>query len=733
MPLLYDGSVYHAPHSNLVAANRPLDAMAEHLHRGNALWLLDNGQWFEHGLWRQQWAYDAATGDRAYASAQKTCWFVAPYYVQPTLDALDVVICGRVQTQAVSPISGSNKVTVWAELAGVGEVKAEFSATSNYSDLRLTIPITNRPARPFVTQLRLWVKSEITEEVDTGFRGTLVISPDIVATNAGSTALEAFYPAETYPAPSSSTYGEHATTMEGQVMDHIYRRTESQMVVYPPNTATGDMALVRLSYLQTRGFALKETHDVTLYPPEEIRALIPLLGQSASQPAAAYLTALTRPQLVSLGHPGQLDYARCTGADLPEGYTTPFQWRTVTAGEGSSTIHRQPLWLDEADAEIEVRVLYVPVYVLPDYQRGEFDTLNAEGVGAEWTFSAGLVEYVDASGDPVTLGTGESEAAITHLPTDTSGVWPLLVQRRWAAGLLGDDYAPADERPTYKEGQLFGPDMALVREAVVRVSLTDAPTDKAACIEVSALQTGTLDFNAPTYATNPTADDRVQLVVVGLSIWAKYPGRLAAAAPTPYTGKAIASEAAIPTVTRFVVGQPVRAADWLELGAQANRLWARRGARGVGRWFEEATDLGEPWVTQSTSYVQISGYTDANERLSNFCGPAWALHHVEPDSGKVRVTLEAHGRAIDLQVGIYALDTGALLDTLTVSASDWELMSDTVELTVAASHEGGSTANPKRLVLLKIEARTNGVGTTARLTYWQLREEPITDTADLPR
>lgn len=728
MPLLYDGSVYHAPHSNLVAANRPLDAMAEHLFRGNALWLLNNGNWFEHGFWRQQWAYDAATGDRAYASAQKTCWFVAPYYVQPTLDALDVVICGRVQTQAVSPISGSSKVTIWAELAGVGEVKAEFAATSNYSDLRLTIPVTNRPARPFVTQLRLWVKSEITEEL-----GSPVLTG--LASEAGEVAATGLYPVEsTWPAPNSSTYNEQAVLLTTNVADHLHSYDGDRMIAYPaPPGITQSAQRVRLSYLQTRGFALKETHDVTLYPPEEIRALIPLLGQSASQPAAAYLTALTRPQLVSLGHPGRLDYARCTGADLPEGYTTPFQWRVVTAGEGSSTIHRQPIWLDEPDAEIEVRVLYVPVYVLPDYQRGEFDTLNAEGVGAEWTFSAGFVEFVDASGDPVPLGTGESEAAITHLPTDTSGVWPFLVQRRWAAGLLGDDYLPADERPTYKEGQLFGPDMALVREAVVRVSLTDAPTDKAACIEVSAFQTGTLDFNAPTYASNPTADDRVQLVVVGLSIWVKYPGRLAAANPTPYTGKAIASEAAIPTVTRFVVGQPVRAADWLELGAQANRLWARRGARGVGRWFEEATDLDEPWVTQSTSYVQISSYADANERLSNFCGPAWALHHVEPDSGKVRVTLEAHGRAIDLRVQLYALDTGALLDTLTVSASDWELMSNTVELTVANSHEGGSTANPKRLVLLKVEARTNGVGTTARLTYWQLREEPITDPADLPR
>lgn len=726
---LYDGTRFIAPHSDCLDPNRPLSTLVEHIFRNDVKWLLVNGNWFTHGLWRQQAARDAATGDRAYASANWTCWHIAPYIVSPTLDTLEVVICGRVQTQAVAPITGSNKVTIRAELAGVGRVDLVVNATSNYEDFRLVIPVTNKPARPFTTQLRLWVKSEVTEFVGSAISADFGLEP---AEIAGS----GLYPNESgWPAPASGTYNEQATILADGARDHIYNSAEDRMIAHQINGPIFGLQAqrARLSYLQVRGFALREVYAPALYPQEEIRALIPLLGSAVGQVPLALTAAFARPQLVTLGPPGQLDYSRCTGADLPEGYTTPFQWRAITGTENYPAIVRQPLWLDEAACDIEIRILYVPVYVVKGYDAGTFETLTTEGADAEWSFFASLATFTDGTGDATGLEEVGATVAVTHMPTDRSGVWPFLLQRRWAAGALGDKYAPGDERPTYKEGQLFGPDFALLKEAVVRLRQTGAPTDKAVCLEVSAARTGALTIRTPTTVTDPDDPDRAQLVVVGMSVWVHYLGADAPLEPESYSGKKIADEAAIPPTTRFVVGTPGRSRDWMELGAQANRLWARRGARGPGRWFEEATDLGEPWVTQSTSYTAISSYTGMNERLSNFCGPLWMLHHVEPDSGKVRVTLEAHGRAIDLKVELYALDTGALLDTLTTSAADWELMTDTIELTVAQSHEGGSTANPKRLVLLKVEARTNGIGTTARLTYWQLREEPITDIADLPR
>lgn len=729
MPL-YDEDEFVGINAACVQDDQPLDAFVERLFWHDERWLLTKGNWLHHGLWREKVLYDESAGDRAYASVNETCIFVAPYVVQPTLSSLELVICGRVNTEAPSPTAGRNKVSLRAELAGVGSISASFDATTNYTDLRLIIPVTQRPGRPFATQLRVWIRSEQTELVDTGFRGTLVLSRDVVTTNAGSTALDPFYLTEVQPAPSSRSFNDHATAMDTLLMDHIFRRTESQMVVHPSAVESGDVRLVRLSYLQMRGFTLREVHAPAVYPPEEIRALIPLLGQTAAQHPVALLAALARPQLVSLGHPGLLDYSRCNGTDLPEGYTTPFQWRAILGDEGYQTIHRQPLLLDEARGRLEIRILHIPVYAVTDYQRGEFDALQEDAPRAEWTFYAGLSDYSDGSGAP---NAGEEASSvvdgIAHLPTDTSGVWPFLLQRRWAAASAG--WEPGAERPTYKEGHLWGADMALVQEAVVSVSLEGVAVDKATCLEITASLTGDAPVIAvPTGETDATNPNRLQLVVVGVSVWAHYAGGVSA--PVTYTGKQIATEAAIPSPLRFAVGGAVRALDWQGLAEQANRLWARRGSRGLGRWFEEASDLGQPWVTQSTTPTASAGYAGVNERLSNISGPAWCLHDVEPAADRVRLYLEAHGRNINLTAAVYALDTGALLGTLSTSAADWELMSDTLELTTAQASEGGSTVNPRRLLLIQILAESATDGGTGRLTYWQLREEPITNPADLP-
>lgn len=729
MPLYADDE-FVGINAACVQEDQPLDAFVERLFWHDEKWLLTNGNWLHHGLWREKVLYDQSAGDRAYASVQESCIFVAPYVVPPTLSSLELVICGRVNTQAPSPAAGTNKVRIKAELAGVGSIASFFDATTNYADLRLTIPVTQRPGRPFATQLRIWILSQQTELVDTGYRGIIALSQDIITTNSTSTALDPFYLTEVQPSPSTRSFNDHASVMDGLVMDHIYRRGESQMVVHPSAVESGDVRLVRLSYLQMRGFALREVHAPAVYPPEEIRALIPLLGQTAAQHPVALLSALARPQLVSLGHPGQLDYSRCTGSDLPEAYTTPFQWRAILGDEGYQTIHRQPLLLDEARGRLEIRILYVPVYVVTDYTRGTFEALQEDAPRAEWTFYGGLSAYEDGSGAPVPGDESSSVVGgVAHLPTDQSGVWPLLLQRRYAGD--AGAWAPGDERPTYKEGHLYGPDLALVQESVVSVPLDGVATDKATCLEITASLTGAAPVIAvPTGEADATNPNRLQLVVVGVSVWAHYAG--GESAPVTYTGKQIAGEAAIPSPLRFAVGGAVRALDWQGLAEQANRLWARRGSRGLGRWFEEASDLGRPWVTQSTTPTATAGYTGVNERLSNISGPAWCLHDVEPAADRVRLYLEAHGRNINLTCAVYALDTGALLGTLSTSAADWELMSDTLELTTAQASEGGSTANPRRLLLIQILAESATDGGTGRLTYWQLREEPITNPAGLP-
>jgi hypothetical protein len=725
----FDGHKFIAPNASGFAPNQPLDAWGEAIFRADEMWLLKHGNWHHHGFWREQTAYNASSGDRAYASAQLTCWFAAPYYVLPTMSSIDVVICGRVQTMGGS----TAQVKIVAELAGVGKVEARFTETSNYEDLRLTIPITKPVAAPFMTQLRLWVQCERTGDVTVS-----APAESLIKLYPCEVAIDNLYTGESYPAPSSSSFNEQATSTTQGLSDHIRSWAVDRMIAYPPPEIAGfggEAKRVYLSYLQVRGFTIREHYTPQLYPAAEIRALIPVLGQTTSQHPAALLAALRRPQLISLGHPGELDYSRVNDT-LPEGYTTPFQWVTAYGSwEDPQTVWGQPVLLDEEDVELEIRVLYLPTYVIPDYATGKLDDLLAAASTADWELELTATTYADGSATPSLVGTqAVTLAAAAHLPTDQSGVWPILLQRRWSGAealSTPSAYEPGELRPTYKEGQLFGPDFALLSEAVIRLPLTGSPTDKAVCLSLSAARTGEITFNAPTAATNEDEADRIQLVIVGMSVWAHYTGSTTPATPPATSGKTIADRADIPSLLRYTVGQAVRSADWQALAAQANRLWARRGSRGIGRVYREDSIYGNAWVTDSTTPTADSGISDVNERLSNFSGPVWLLHEVEPDRGAVRLYLEAHGRNCELTCEAFAVDTGASLGAITTTADDWELMSGVLDLAVSASHEGGSTANPKRLILFELLLKTPVSG-IAQLSYWQLREEPITDTADLP-
>lgn len=741
----YDGHKFIAPNALGFAPGQPLDAWGEAIFRADEMWLLKHGNWHHHGLWREKTAYNEAGGDRAYASAQATCWFAAPYYALPTMTSVDIVICGRVQTIG----SSSAQVTVTAELAGIGKVKVTFGQTSNYEDMRITIPITAPVGAPFMTQLRLWVQSGITGGTGkVGAYHPTTFAGGITRTLEVGVTPPDIYPAQSWPSPSATTLGEQATALpSGGFWDHILRGPDGVFMVstalpdqLPPDGAP-NFKTVYLSYLQVRGFTVRENFTPELYAASEIRALIPVLGQTTSQHPAALLAALRRPQLLSLGHPGELDYSR-VNVDLPEGYTTPYQWVTCYGSwTGPSTVWSQPVLLDEADVELEIRILYLPTHVLPDYSVGKLDDLLKDAALTTWELELSATTYADGSAAPSLVGTKTTTlAGAAHLPTDQSGVWPILRQRRWACGefesgfvgySMPSAYEPGEIRPTYKEGQLFGPDFALLSEAVIKLPLTGAPTDKAVCLALTATRTGTITINAPTAASNPDDADRMQLVIVGMSVWAHHKGSSTPASVAAPSGKTIADKADIPALLRYAVGQPVRSADWIALAAQANRLWARRGSRGIGRVYKEGSIYGAAWVSNSTTSTGASAVTGVNERLSNISGPGWMLHEVEPDRGAVRLYLEAHGRNCQLTCQVYALDTGTLIGTITTTASDWELMSGVLDLPLSASHEGGSTANAKRLVLIKLLLKVPISG-IAQLSYWQLREEPITDTADLP-
>ena len=728
----FDGSKFIALRNEALADDKPHDAWLEAALRAGELWLLKHGDWHHHGYWRNRTAHNDSTGDRAYASAALTCWHASPYYVLPTMSAVDIVICGRVATMGATP----KPVEVIAELAGVGKVKATFSPNSNYTDYRLTIPVTNRPATAFMTQLRLYVKSEPTDDIT---------SPTPAASMfrfyPGEVAIDDLYPVEGFPAPSASSYNEQATSTPQGLSDHLQRWTDDRMIVYPDQTVpfgfggAGAVKRVHLSYLQVRGFTVQEHYTPELYAATAIRALIPVLGEVTSQHPAALIAALQRPRLLSLGHAGELDYSRLN-VSLPEAYTTPFQWITgLGSWEDPRTVWGQPVLLDEVEGEIEIRILYVPTHVLPDYSTGKLDDLLKDAAVTDWELELTATTYVDGSATPTVLATkAVTLAAAAHLPTDQSGVWPILLQRRWSgAEAIGvaSAYAQGEIRPTYKEGQFFGPDFALLSEAVIRLPLTTAPTDKATVLSLSLARTGTIVINAPTAAASPDDPDRIQLVIVGMSVWAHHKGSATQAAAAATTGKSIASKAAIPSPLRYSVGQPVRSADWRALAQQANRLWARRGSRGIGRLYREDSIYGSTWATDSTTAIDISAITGINERLSNFSGPVWLLHEVEPGRDRVRLYLEAHGRNCTLTCEAYALDTGASLGTITLTAADWELLAGSLDLAVGASHEGGNVANPKRLLLFKLLFKVPVSG-IAQLSYWQLREEPITDVLDLP-
>ena len=728
----FDGSKFIALRNEAMGDNKPHDAWLESAMRNNELWLLKHGNWLHHGYWRNQTAYNNPSGDRAYASALLTCWFVAPYYAMPTMGAVDIVICGNVSRSGglVQP------VTLVAELVGVGKVTVTLGASASYTDYRITIPITTKPSTSFMTQLRLYIRSAQTGDVTSP-----APSESMVSFYPGEVPISNLYPAESYPAPSATSLNEQATSTPQGLSDHLQRWADDRMIVYPEPVIPfgfGGPAVAKrvyLSYLQVRGFTVQEHYTPELYAATAIRALIPVLGEVTSQHPAALIAALQRPRLLSLGHAGELDYSRLN-VSLPEAYTTPFQWITgLGSWEDPRTVWGQPVLLDEVEGEIELRILYVPTHVLPDYSTGKLDDLLKDAAVTSWELELTATTYVAGSATPTVLATkAVTLAAAAHLPTDQSGVWPILLQRRWSgAEAIGvaSAYAQGEIRPTYKEGQLFGPDFALLSEAVIRLPLTTAPADKATVLSLSLARTGTIVVNAPTAAASPADPDRIQLVIVGMSAWAHHKGSATQAAAAATTGKSIASKAAIPSPLRYSVGQPVRSADWRALAQQANRLWARRGSRGIGRLYRESSIYGSTWATDSTTAIDISAITGINERLSNFSGPVWLLHEVEPGRDRVRLYLEAHGRNCTMTCEAYALDTGASLGTITLTAADWELLAGSLDLAVGASHEGGNVANPKRLLLFKLLFKVPVSG-IAQLSYWQLREEPITDVLDLP-
>ena len=157
-----------------------------------------------------------------------------------------------------------------------------------------------------------------------------------------------------------------------------------------------------------------------------------------------------------------------------------------------------------------------------------------------------------------------------------------------------------------------------------------------------------------------------------------------------------------PELGDFYSGQQIEDGDWDTLLQSLHYVWSRRGARVTGKLFNP------PFETTSTTYTQANESGEV-EDLTVWQGSSRVLRD---GASNLQLGFAAYGANITVRVTATALDTNTSLGTIELTlggTAEWD--NDSLVISFANADEGGSTANPRRHIGYKVEAKvSSGTG-----------------------
>ena len=171
----------------------------------------------------------------------------------------------------------------------------------------------------------------------------------------------------------------------------------------------------------------------------------------------------------------------------------------------------------------------------------------------------------------------------------------------------------------------------------------------------------------------------------------------------------VATAAQTIPLANYAAGGPIRATDWKTLFKQHHYVFSRSGVRVQGVVWDGG-GANEPYKTLTTAgYATVDQNT--NRDLTSF-SPQIIIPRRMYNSGaeSVAITVASVGNNFNLKMTARFSDTNADFGTTAIAsvvgATNTNTTADMI-MTWAESHEGGSTANPQRVISLRFTAERN--------------------------
>ena len=571
--MAFDGSDFKGLDSDVVTSNdgddEVLDTWLEHRLRGNEYYLL---QGRESISW-QPWAgssslTDYQSGDRPYASLEWSTILCVPWVFEPTLSSIIFDLYHRVGSTGSNAEDYQIKIELRdAEFKLIGGAEETLSNTSASSPTwqthRIEVDVDRQVRKRQTGFLIVWGRSRVDSIYDSGdrlFEGKyenywVNADPglgDVWLTDSGNA------PGTNYEHEialiSVEDSGNNPIT---SVALDVWRTADDPLdASSPPQgafcyptpkyvsavTEFGNYYFERyyISYLQLRSICIEPVHTIGEqgYPSEQIRANIPVKGSAATAHARLARSAIARPKPLWIGPEPRAANSESEGAEwITHSYGERWRWLTASdVSVSAGVLSDATVFLDVDDPHVDVWLWVIGVHLLDRWNLGSLSWLTqtaeldaerlfSEAATASWSLEVEVeqLDNGDASWASATsLGTASTSVRLTHHPDDPLGAWPFLFQQWLLAGR--DDASDYDY--VYREGQLFEPDMALLRPVRVSVPLsgldTAARLGRPCRLIVRAQYDGDPVF--PLIANpddNRNSADYLRLVCVGASAWSR--------------------------------------------------------------------------------------------------------------------------------------------------------------------------------------------------------------------
>jgi hypothetical protein len=498
----------------------PLDAWLEYTLRDNIACLYQQGHQVTWSpLTANAGAYSTATGHRPYASVEETSILYVPWLCEAGLSGITLGMLGRVSSESDvgADVTGAT-VSLSLELSDRGADTTWSSTDGDSPEFQPESLALDFGARPFaasqIQQLGLWSSSSVGTG-DDATSSSAVYGADIIELSSGSV-----YTDTASTRPNADALDLQCTEDdEGARHDHLQARSATRMAfVGEGGSASSDATTRWLSYLQLRSVAIGQTFADVDYPADEaLRPRLPILAEACVTHLQREQAHHRRARPVWVGPQG---VQPSRGASNPEGWPTDYTERHIVhnadhEGGAPTRVLDASVWLDTVDPIVTVLLNVIPTHLLDDTNivRGRGGGLPGDETNttAQWDMW-GLVEQLEDGDADWTEATSLGSTAgskqvvrLTHYGAQASQDYPALHQHmlRRLSGW------------TYREGQLWRRDTALVQTVAVSVPVTyDPTTGRPARVVVHA------EYQSATWrpGTNQGAD-LLDMIVVGASIW----------------------------------------------------------------------------------------------------------------------------------------------------------------------------------------------------------------------